>query len=294
VPAGFIQRTNQGNAYSGQTPYPFDLVSNPTLGPETATNKTLGFVYSPSYLRGFDVSVDWWEISLENAISRPSAGYILNQCFVEGDQGFCDIANGLGGLTRDALGTINNFNLGLLNLAQTEVEGFDVTARYRLPDTAYGNFGFVLDSSYISRYESRSTPEGEWNNVVGEYSQSSPTWRLRSNFTADWNMGDFGARWTARYVSGLVEACPTFAKSVCSDPDRRIAAGAAPQNRLPATTYHDIQARYNTPWNATVSVGVNNVFDKEPPVSYQAFANSFDYQYDTPGQFYYMEYRQRF
>lgn len=294
VPAGFVQRTNSGPGYNGQTPYPFNWVSNVDLGPETATNKTLGFVYSPGYLTGFDVSVDWWEISIENAISRPSATYILDQCFVEGDEGFCDIAYGLGGLTRDALGTINNFNRGLLNLAQVEVEGFDVTARYRMPDTAYGSFWLVWDNSYISRYESRSTPEGEWDNVVGEYSQDAPTWRLRSNLGVNWNLGDFGASWTARYYSGLVESCPTFALSACSDPDRRIDAGADPQNRLPSTTYHDVQVRYELPWNGTVTVGVNNVFDKDPPVSYQAFANSFDSQYDTPGQFYYMEYRQRF
>ncbi len=55
-----------------------------------------------------------------------------------------------------------------------------------------------------------------------------------------------------------------------------------------------MQVRYELPWNGQVAVGVNNVFDKDPPVSFQAFANSFDSQYDTPGQFYYMEYRQRF
>ena len=87
----------------------------------------------------------------------------------------------------------------------------------------------------------------------------------------------------------------TFAASLCSDPDRVVEAGEEPRNHIGATTYHDVQARYNTPWNATVSVGVNNVFDKDPPRSFQqANSNSFDYQYDTPGQFYYMEYRQRF
>ena len=294
VPADFVQRTNAGDGYNGQTPYPFNWVSNVDLGPETATNKTLGFVYSPGYFSGFDISVDWWEISIEGAISRPSATYILDQCFVEGDEGFCDIAYGLGGLTRDTFGTINNFNRGLLNLAEVEVEGFDVTARYRLPQTDYGSFMLVWDNAYITRYESRSTPEGEWDNVVGEYSQDAPTWRLRSNLGLNWNYNDFGASWTARYYSGLVESCPTFALSACSDPDRRIEAGADPQNRLPSTTYHDVQVRYDLPWNSTVAIGVNNVFDKDPPISFQAFANSFDTQYDTPGQFYYMEYRQRF
>src|SRR5690606_9753631 len=255
VPEGFVQRTNAGDGYNGQTPYPFNFVSNVDLGPETATNKTLGFVYSPGYFSGFDLSVDWWEISIEGAISRPSATYILDQCFVEGDEGFCDIAYGLGGLTRDTFGTINNFNRGLLNLAEVEVEGFDVTARYRLPETNYGSFWLVWDNSYIARYESRSTPEGEWDNVVGEYSQDVPTWRLRSNLGVNWNLGDFGASWTTRYYSGLVESCPTFALSACSDPDRRIEAGADPQNRLPSTTYHDVQVRYELPWNGQVAVG---------------------------------------
>jgi iron complex outermembrane receptor protein len=55
-----------------------------------------------------------------------------------------------------------------------------------------------------------------------------------------------------------------------------------------------VQVRYNVPWNATVSIGANNVFDRNPPVAYRAFANSFDPQYDTPGAFYYMQYAQRF
>ena len=297
IPANFTQRTNQGFNYFGQTAYPLENVSNPNLGPETATNKTLGLVYSPEFLTGFDISVDWWQITIEDAITRPDLTYMLDQCFVEGDQGFCDFLYVDGGLTRDALGTIETLGLGLRNLAVIDVEGFDVSARYRTDETAYGRFAFTWDSSYMSDYTERSTPDGEGFYRPGIYTQGFPVWRLRSNLNADWTMGDFGLSWTARYFSGLEENCPTsggFPVELCSDPDRRTADGYAPRNHLGATTYHDVQARYNTPWNATVSVGVNNVFDKDPPVSYQAFANSFDVQYDTPGQFYYMEYRQRF
>jgi len=297
ISPGFVQRTNQGFGYDGQTAYPLNNVSNPDLGPESATNKTLGFVYSPEFLSGFDISVDWWQISIENAITRPALTDMLNQCFVDGNEAFCGFLAD-GNLTRDALGTINNLDLGLQNLAQIDVEGYDISARYRTSETSYGRFAFTWDSSYLSDYTERSTPsdvDGTYR--VGTYTQGFPVWRLRSNLRADWSMGDFGLAWTTRYFSSLEEACPTsssFNQELCSDPDRRIEAGYAPRNHLGATTYHDIQARYNTPWNATVSVGVNNVFDKVPPVSYQAFANSFDVQYDTPGQFYYMEYRQRF
>ena len=102
-----------------------------------------------------------------------------------------------------------------------------------------------------------------------------------------------------RYKSGLEESCPyaggsANAQAYCSDPDRRTANGPEPRNHLGATTYHDMQVRYSTPWNATVSVGANNVFDKVPPLSLRAPYNQFDPQYDLPGAYYYMQYRQRF
>ncbi|MCL7715721.1 TonB-dependent receptor [Stenotrophomonas mori] len=290
IPASYTQR----EAYGDQTAWPFDWVSNQGLKPETSTSKTLGLVYSPNFLQGFDVSLDWWKINIKNVISRPQVTYMLDQCYVEGNQGWCDIVND--GLTRNALGQITYLAMGLQNLGETEVEGFDLTMRYSLPDTRFGAFSFIWDSTYMSSYRTKATPDSDWDpSDVGTYVKDSPTWRIRSNLTANWTYGDFGASWTTRYFSSLVENCkyPGVA-SLCSDPNRVTANGADPQHKLAATTYHDLQVRYNVPWNATVSMGVNNVFAKEPPVSTQAFANNFDYQYDTPGRYYYMEYRQRF
>ncbi|MGE8226010.1 MAG: TonB-dependent receptor [Stenotrophomonas sp.] len=292
--AGISAAYKQREKYGDQTPWPFDWVSNQELTPETSTSKTLGLVFSPSFLKGFDVSLDWWQINIKNVISRPQVTYMLDQCYVEGNQSWCDIVND--GLTRNALGQITYLKMGLANLGETEVEGYDLTMRYSLPDTRFGAFSFIWDSTYMSSYRTKATPDADWDaSEVGTYVKDTPVWRIRSNLTANWTYGDFGLTWTTRYFSSLVENCkyPTVA-ALCSDPNRVTASGKDPQNKLAATTYHDLQARYNVPWNATVSVGVNNVFAKEPPVATQAFANSFDYQYDTPGRYYYMEYRQRF
>lgn len=295
VPAGYVQVTNQGNGYFGQTIDPFSLVANPDLGPESATTRTLGFVYSPSFFDGFNMSVDYYDIQIENGISRPTATFVLDQCFVEGDAGYCQLVSDR--VVRNASGRITDFDLGLLNLAQINVEAYDVTMSYRTPETRFGNFRITSDSSYISKYESRATPDGEFDNSVGLYTQSAPTWRLRSNLSTDWSLGDFGFTWGARYRSSLVESCAftgAVAQQLCSDPDRRIDTGAAPRNRIASVTYHDVQARYTAPWNATIAIGANNVFDRDPPIAYRAFANSFDPQYDTPGTFLYMQYTQRF
>jgi iron complex outermembrane receptor protein len=66
------------------------------------------------------------------------------------------------------------------------------------------------------------------------------------------------------------------------------------EGTLESITYHDLQLSYNLPWNATVRVGANNIFAKDPPVTLDAFANSFDPQYDIPGRYMYMQYTQRF
>ena len=288
VPAGFIQQTNQGFGYFGQTLFPFGLGGNPNAGPETSESKTLGFVYSPSYIPGFDVSLDWWQIDIEGALSTPSTAYILDQCYAEGNQSFCDL------VTRRGDGQITDVQLVPVNLSVINTEGYDLNVKYRMPETAYGTFAFMLDAAYMSKWESAFSPEDELESAVGQYFQYDPNWRLRANASLDWTLGDFGFTWMSRYHSSLVESCPFPGTGLCSDEDRRTEDGPAPRNKLGAVTYHDVQARYELPWNGTVKLGVNNLFEKEPPVAYRAFANSFDPQYDVPGRYMYMEYVQRF
>ncbi|UNK51126.1 TonB-dependent receptor [Lysobacter sp. S4-A87] len=298
VPADFEQ---PGNGSSRQTLEPFTWTSNDNLQPETSTTKTLGFVYNPSWLEGFDVSLDWYKIEIENAISRPQAQFILDKCYA-GTPGEQAVYCGL--YSRDpnypgAPNIITHLEMPLLNLASYDVEGYDLTVNYRLPETTFGKFSVTWDSTYTSNWSTKATIDSDEEQRQGLYLPQDPYWRVKSNLYLDWSLGDWGATWGMRYKSGIDETCPyaggsVNAESYCSDPDRRVATGPAPRNHLGAVTYHDLQVRYNTPWNGTVSVGANNVFDKEPPLSLTAPYNQFDPQYDLPGTFYYMQYRQRF
>ena len=121
-----------------------------------------------------------------------------------------------------------------------------------------------------------------------------------------WEMGDFGATWSARYYSRQEEECPfgyndygfgqlcsdpVFTASTTDDPNK-LAAGS--MNKLGGTTYHDVSAYWKAPWNARITLGVNNIGEKDPPVSFTTFANSFDPQYEVPGRFVYLQYNQKF
>ena len=294
VPADYLQLTNSGRGYGGQTVFPFTLGGNQNAGPEESESMTLGLVYSPSYVEGLDISLDWWNIEITGALTTPSAAFILDQCYAEGDQSFCDM------LVRDTApgvnqGVITEMYLVPQNAALMEVEGWDFNVRYRMPETSFGQFAINFDSSYISKWDSQNSATSPVVSAIGRYYEWDPNWRLRANASLDWNYGDFGATWSSRYHSGLVEDCVYPGFGLCSDETRRDENGPAPRNRLPATTYHDVQVRYALPWNGTVKLGVNNIFKKDPPYAQNAFANSFDPQYDIPeSRYMYLEYVQRF
>jgi iron complex outermembrane receptor protein len=59
-------------------------------------------------------------------------------------------------------------------------------------------------------------------------------------------------------------------------------------------TFTDLEGSWDAPWHARITLGVRNAFDRSPPVSYSAYANSFFPDYDLPGRFWYASYRQKF
>ena len=291
VPTDFVQ-PGAGTS-TKQTLEAWTWASNPDLQAETSTSKTLGFVYSPSFVEGLNVSLDWWQIKIDNAITRPEAQFILDKCYAGST---AEAAAYCGLITRDPNYAdqayyITNVRMKLMNLAAYKVEGWDLSASYRLPETSFGQFTVNFDGTYLSKWERQATKESEFETLQGRYLDQDPYWRVRANLYLGWEHGNFGATWGMRYMSGLTEACDfddaDMNNTYCSDPGRL-------RNHMGGTVYNDLQVRYSTPWNAIVSVGVNNAFDRDPPVSYSTSYNMFDPQYDLPGRFMYMQYKQKF
>ena len=98
--------------------------------------------------------------------------------------------------------------------------------------------------------------------------------QLPSAFEPEPDVGEglVGRDLGVRYYSGTKEACsflPTPANVAaglvrCSLPDYAApdtGGTITPMNELGSNTFHDVQVRWNAPWNATVSIGANNVFE---------------------------------
>ena len=289
---GFVPATSA----SPQTPIPFfQGVANTDLQPETSTSKTLGLVWSPQFAPGLGMSLDWWKIRIENTIVGDTAGQMLSDCYVE------NIASRCATFTRDpVLGIVNSMQLSTRNAGYQETEGYDFDVNYRF-DTNFGNFVLNWQNTYVVRDEFRTSNLATVlpQQGVSFASSAGSSFRVRSNANLSWTKGALGVTWGARYYSGLKETCLSAAAfpAECDTP-RYIARNPAqtrPINQLGSNTFHDLQVRVTAPWNATVSVGANNVFDRQGPQMYsQPNANvSYNGEFDI-GRFIYMKYQQRF
>ncbi len=295
LPAGFRQLDQGGQPITSpggtQSATPFNAgAGNATLQPETARTRTLGVVYSPSYVRGLDVTLDWYGIRIENLITAIDANYVLNQCYVSNAANYC------AAFGRDpASGQIVTLNRGNANLGYRKAEGYDLGVNYRFPITDYGNFAAHLQAAYVSKYESQSAPGAVVSEGVGIY----PVYRTRANLSLDWSMGDWGATWTTRYYSALKDYC--YSDAECNMPDYTSPSwdGGTGAQRRGATAFNDLQLRWSAPWNAEVAVGANNIFNKKPSLLYYAnfngynSASSIDPNLDLD-RYYYVRYTQKF
>ena len=273
---------------AAQTPVAFRSGSNPLLQPETSNSKTLGLVYSPSYVKNLSLTLDWWNIRIENTMVSDSPNLMLSDCYVALIESRCD------GFTRDlSNGIVNTLTYGLRNAGYVETEGFDFDVGYKL-DTDVGRFGAAWATTYVAKNNFKSTndadtPESPSVSFGGSF-------RVRSNLNLNWEQGPFAANWGMRYYSGMKEEC-TF-EEFCNIPDYAAPdtqGTNVPLNRLGSNTFHDLQLSVKTPWNATVAIGANNVFDHYATPAYSQPNSNFSYYggFDI-GRFMYMKYQQRF
>ncbi|MGP1667351.1 MAG: TonB-dependent receptor domain-containing protein, partial [Rhodanobacter sp.] len=255
----------------------------------------MGLVHSPSYVDGLDMSLDWYRIRITNSISQPDATVVLNQCYVQQNAEFCDkVVRSTNPLSQ---GQVLRADETVANLGTTDVEGYDFTTHYRFPETSFGTFRANLDSTYLVKYDTKVTPEQVTLGNVG----FGDVFRFRANTGLDWSYGDFGATWNMRYQSGAKFDCqapdfnsPSDPGEHCNMPDYVSPLnGVQPLQRIGSFTYHDVQFRWSAPWNGTVSLGANNVFNKKPISNYDS-TRTFQPYYDIPGVYYYVRYNQKF
>ena len=274
---------------AAQSPVPFTSGSNEFLQPERSESKSIGLVYSPSYVSGLTVGVDWWSIRIEDTLVSDSPNQILEDCYVGLIEERCAL------FTRDPANgfIVGDLSYGNRNAGYTETEGFDFDINYAL-DTDWGRFSAKSATTYVSKYESKTTNDAE--EVPSQYNGFNAYFRVRSNLSLGWSKNDWSVNWNVRYYSGTKETCYFAAR--CSLPNFSAPDTGGiitPLNELGSTTFHDLQVSYAAPWNATIAIGANNVFNKVAPLMMDQPSSNFSYYggFDI-GRFLYLKYNQKF
>ena len=278
VPAGAQQANSQISVTTG---------GNPDLDPEEADSMTLGLVWSPGFATDtgwserLDVEFGYYRHELDGAIQAVDAQTQLDLCVATLDPQFCN------GITRATTGDINSFNNRLVNIGQIDTDGYDLSLYWTLPLNDWGQFKVTWLNTWVDDYEAVGVngivqPQG----VGVEVNNSGiPEWT--SNLRFAWEQGNLGAAWTVRHIDELTEQCGDAASfDVCSNP-------ADGTNQLDATTYHDLQVSWGSPFGREglkLAAGVNNLFDEDPPICLSCSLNGYDASlYDVPGRFWYVQ-----
>ena len=251
---------------------------NPFLTPEEADVMTVGLVYEPNFVDGLSFTLDYYDISITNAIDEVDPNYVANECLSAAGQpintgsALCQFAD----IAIDGTGRIT-FNNGLQNIGGQDTSGFDVNIAYTF-DAAGLNWKVGLDTSILDtfeKYDQNGTVTdytGYITGNVGSYAE------LKSNFNLGVNGDSWRAGYELRYISGMDSLACAKDPSGCYAPS------------VDAVTYHDITAAYFVTDAITLSGGVNNLLDEEPPYfTGNNDSNTDPYTYDVLGRYFFVK-----
>jgi iron complex outermembrane recepter protein len=235
---------------------------NPDLVPEVARTWTAGASVSPSFLPGFNLSVDYYDIRIGNAIATPNAADITAAC-AAGDAEACDR------IVRDATGTITTVFAVAQNIARFETSGFDFEAAYQIPMSRIADVSGTLRLRALATYvdelvfDSGANVRDTAGDVGDPVPSGLPKWR--ANFSAAYENDVLGLDLRVRYVGG----------GQFND-ELNIVNGD-----IGARTYVDLGAQFRVTDSFTFFGRVNNVFDVDPPL----ITTTYSPHYDVVGRF---------
>lgn len=252
-PATFTQPAAQYTVLSG---------SNPELLPETADTATYGLVLTPGgFLEGLQMSVDFWDIEVEDLISRNTSQSVLEACY-EGPVGLsapeCDQFD-----RNPSTGVPVSFVNRLSNLSGVETNGFDAAIAYAFDGFGDTSWNITLLGTYIE--------ENTFYPFAGGADDRGSIPRVQANLRTDLFYRDWSFSWSMRYISSMDD--PDF--------DGNNAFG---YNDVPSYDNHDLRVVYNWGDNYRLLVGVNNVLDEDPPYVFSSGNNTDTFLYDVMGR----------
>ena len=271
--------------------YNFLQGGNVGLTPEESDTQSYGLVFTPRFAPGLSITIDYFDIKIEDTITTFGAPNTWTACYTNNDVAACDRINRTAnGQLWVGLGHVVDTNINIGSLSTT---GYDVNIGYTgLEIGRFGSLAFNLTGTYVDELITQPAPGVDLNpdpnvfsdryDCVSFYSSvcgtPTPQWRhrLRTSWQTPWDL-DLSLTWRYyRETEGL------------TGPNNPL-----PHNRIdrlfPSESYFDLAANWAITEKAGVTVGVNNVLDDNPGISASVGTtgngNTFPQTYDALGRY---------
>ncbi|WP_394393131.1 TonB-dependent receptor [Shewanella woodyi] len=229
--------------------------SDEDLKPEESESYTAGLVYSPSYVDGLSLTVDYWRFKVENAITRLDTQAGIDACY-GGDASACETFN-IG-----ADGDLSNLTNSLTNVGFQDTSGVDFNLAYNFEALSL-DWVVSNDTTYLLNFEQDGKEyTGTIDGNFGAYAE------VRNNFSIKAGQDDWSVMYFNRYIGEMDD----------------LATG----DTVDSVLYHNLSATYfiNDDW--MLSAGVKNFTDEDPSkVSNGSDGGTVPEVYDVIGRTYF-------
>jgi outer membrane receptor protein involved in Fe transport len=268
--------------------YNFLQGGNTGLQPETSDTYSYGVVLQPRFAPGLAVTIDYFDIKIDDTISTFGSQNSLTACYALNNQASCDLINR----------NVNNGSLWIgdghvidtnINIGSLSTQGYDLNVSYTgLEIGRFGSLAFNLTGTYLDELITEPGPGIASYDCVGFYSNvcgtPNPDWRHR--FRASWQTPwDLDLSFTWRYYAGVTGISAPNTPM----PTARI------DDKLAAESYFDLAANWAVTEKASVTLGINNVLDDNPSISATVGTtgngNTFPQTYDALGRYVFLRAR---
>jgi iron complex outermembrane receptor protein len=240
---------------------------NANLKPEESEQTSVGIVFEP--VPNASISLDWFKINLKNTIVNGIAPLTV---LGDLDQFGSLVTRGPADPNFPGLpGRITQINQLFINLGAERIEGLDIEAHYRTPAMSWGRVSFNVSGTYYTRYDAQNI-DGSYTSAVGNTYGTAVTGvvpRWKQYASATWEQGPWSATLANTYQTSYIDQGTDINGAVRS---------------VGSMSLWDAQASYTGFRNWKLTLGVKNLFDRNPPKSNQqsTFILGFDPTYYDP------------
>lgn len=242
---------------------------NPDLEEETAKTITVGAVITPVALPGFSLSIDYFNIKVDNAIGSLPAQILVDRCIELGDPLYC------GAIERFPTGKLYTMDTTLVNVANIKTSGIDVNLAYTRPLGLAKDDAIAFDLFYtrLLSLEKRSYEGGPLEDNLGQLyagGRLGSGYKHKASARLTYSAGKFSASWQVNYMSKIQDRLDWVAPA---GPNQAYLQGL---NDVGDVFYHNAQVRYAVGDRGQYELvfGIDNVFDRGAPLIPSGFASS--------------------